>query len=99
VDGDEERELRDLLKRMDEWKAEPERRSAVLLAAEENGTLVGAWNREGAKQSGNETRGAVSPAASEPRSRHTGPEHPAEPHSARVAQAGTAGTAPPEPAL
>ena len=28
---DDERELRDLLKRLDEWKAEPEKRSAVLL--------------------------------------------------------------------
>jgi hypothetical protein len=47
VTDDDERELRDLLKRLDEWKAEPEKRSAVLLAAEEDGTLVGAWNREG----------------------------------------------------
>lgn len=48
VDGEDERELRDLLRRLDEWKAEPEKRSAVLLAAEEDGTLLGAWNREGA---------------------------------------------------
>jgi hypothetical protein len=47
VTDDDERELRDLLGRLDEWKADPEMRSAVLLAHEEDGTLIGSWNREG----------------------------------------------------
>lgn len=49
VSGDDERELRDLLGRLDEWKAELERRSAVLLASAEDGTLIGAWSRDGAE--------------------------------------------------
>jgi hypothetical protein len=50
VTGDDERELRDLLKHLDEWSTDQELRSAVMLAAEEDGTLVGAWNRQGAEQ-------------------------------------------------
>jgi hypothetical protein len=52
VTDDDERELRGLLRRLDEWKADPEMRSAVLLAAEEDGTLVGAWSREGTSDLG-----------------------------------------------
>lgn len=47
-DGADERDMRDLLNRLDDWKADPELRSAVLLAHEDDGSLVGAWNREGA---------------------------------------------------
>jgi hypothetical protein len=50
VTGNDEDELSELLKRMHEWKAEPESRAAVLVAVEEDGTLIGAWNREGTAQ-------------------------------------------------
>lgn len=49
IEGQDERDFRDLLRSLDERKADPERRSAVLLAVEDDGTVIGAWNREGAE--------------------------------------------------
>jgi hypothetical protein len=50
VTGDDERVLRDLLQLLDEWKADPDKRSAVLLAHDDVGALIGVWNRAGAQQ-------------------------------------------------
>jgi hypothetical protein len=47
-ENSDERDLRDLLGRIDHFKADPVARSAVLLGTGEDGTKVGAWNREGA---------------------------------------------------
>ena len=54
-DGEEEADLRDLLNGLDEFTAEPEKRSAVLIAMMDDGKIVGAWNRGGAAR----LRGAI----------------------------------------
>jgi hypothetical protein len=46
--GEDEITIRDLLGGLDEFKAEPERHSAVLIAEMDDGTIFGAWNRAGA---------------------------------------------------
>jgi hypothetical protein len=45
-----EHELRDLLGRLDDHRADPETRAAVLLATIDDDTLLGAWNRDGAAE-------------------------------------------------
>jgi hypothetical protein len=47
-EGSDERELRHLLERLDEFKADPAKRSAVLVATEDDGATIGAWTRQGA---------------------------------------------------
>jgi hypothetical protein len=48
LDGPEEADLLRLLEWLDEYRADVEKRSAVLVAKGEDVELVGAWNREGA---------------------------------------------------
>jgi hypothetical protein len=48
--GADDTEMRDLLERLETWSADPELRSAVLLAHDDDQVLIGAWNREGASQ-------------------------------------------------
>ena len=49
-DGDEEQDLRGLLNNLDEFRADPVNRSAVFLATDDDGAIIGAWNRAGAAQ-------------------------------------------------
>ena len=49
-DSYEEQDLRGLLSNLDEFRANPESRSAVLLATDDDGAIIGAWNRAGAAQ-------------------------------------------------
>lgn len=45
---DDERLVRGFLQEMGPYAADVEKRSAVLVATEDDGELVGAWNRDGA---------------------------------------------------
>ena len=54
-DGEDESDIRGLLNDLDEFKVDPEKRSAVLIATTDNGAVLGAWNRAGAAR----LRGAV----------------------------------------
>ena len=47
-EGEDERELCDLMRYLDEHRADARRRSAVLIARTGEGKLIGAWNRSGA---------------------------------------------------
>jgi hypothetical protein len=49
-EGDDERVLRRLLARLDEFKSDPDSGEAVLIAAEGGGHVLGAWTRQGARQ-------------------------------------------------
>jgi hypothetical protein len=42
--------MKETLGGLDEFKAAPEKRSAVLIATNNDGDLFGAWNRDGASQ-------------------------------------------------
>lgn len=50
LNGEDERDLRDLLSRLDEYGASPARPRAVLIATDDTGKLVGGWDRNGAAE-------------------------------------------------
>jgi hypothetical protein len=62
-DGEDEVSIRELLNDLGKCKADPEKRSAVLVATTDDGAIFGAWNRAGAAwlRGVIEARGRLSP--------------------------------------
>lgn len=50
VDDGDDVAVRGLLRDLRDFAADPESRTAVLVATEEDGTISGAWNRDGARR-------------------------------------------------